>query len=378
MNINLLLKLVKQNSYSFNKEGVDAVGEIMKEELSFMKIEEVPHPTMGKLITFRSHVERPNHPKILLSGHSDTVFPPDVKMNIYKDGNKLYGPGTQDMKGGLFVIINVLKTLEKTNELFNIDFILDPDEENQSRAHRDTVSQLYKKYDIALVFEASTSNINGEKYSPERRSIVISRKSHQFGFATITSPGGHSGVITEKKLRANSILEAAHKITALEGLADYEKGSILNTGLIKGGIEGNVLAPECTFKFEYRCENEEEEKRLEEGVSKIMKKTFVPGTKTEITYGLRFPPMSHSEEKKVYVDELIKIGQDMGIDIHTERRGGGSDANVISGSNVIALDGFGPQGDGEHSKHEFLYLDSIEPSIKLTLEFLRQLQQKTN
>ena len=56
--------------------------------------------------------------------------------------------------------------------------------------------------------------------------------------------------------------------------------------------------------------------------------------------------------------------------IKSEKRGGVSDANILSSQGVITLDGFGPFGDGDHTDKERALKSSFTERIQLTKEVL--------
>ncbi len=371
--LELLIKLVEQNSYTYNKAGVDAVGNLIKAELSFMNIQEFQHEKVGDMILFSSPKTDTTKPKILLCGHSDTVHKEEDSFPVERKGNKLFGPGTQDMKSGLVTIIQILQNLYKIQKLENVDFLLVPDEEAQSIHFRKKMDQLYKKYDIGLVFEASTSNIDGEKYSPKSRSVVTGRKGAGVVNVKITGPGGHSGVLDKREDRMNAIEEAAHIILKVEEIADYKKRTTLNIGIIKGGSYSNVISTDCEIILDYRTVTKKEEKRVLSELKKLEQQTQFKKTKIEVTKISSKPPMEETTKSIELLEKLKAIAKQQGIKIKKELRGGASDGNEMSVTGMVVLDALGPQGDGEHSRDEFVYIDSIAPSIELNLNFLKTL-----
>ena len=60
--------------------------------------------------------------------------------------------------------------------------------------------------------------------------------------------------------------------------------------------------------------------------------------------------------------------------VKTEKRGGGSDANIIASTGCITLDGFGPFGDGDHTINERAlkssYFERIDEVSKILKGFL--------
>src|SRR5262245_25955050 len=112
-------RMVGINSFTANKEGVNELARFTAEcfaPLGFTA-EYVPsiNPSRGDhLVLTRSGTSPRN---IALVSHLDTVFPPEEEIrNAFHwkiDGDRIYGPGTNDIKGGTIVMWLVLSALEK-------------------------------------------------------------------------------------------------------------------------------------------------------------------------------------------------------------------------------------------------------------------------
>ena len=110
MNIKTLLKLlVETESPSHDKAAVDRVGVIVAEEARKLggQIETIPNKETGNHILARFLPARPStfdlQPSILILCHMDTVFPLGTiqKTPYREEGDKIFGPGTLDMKAGI-------------------------------------------------------------------------------------------------------------------------------------------------------------------------------------------------------------------------------------------------------------------------------------
>ena len=62
----------------------------------------------------------------------------------------------------------------------------------------------------------------------------------------------HAGTSYKKGINAN--LEAAIKLQKYHELIDFDKGTIINVGVIEGGIGINTVSPKCELKMEFRFE----------------------------------------------------------------------------------------------------------------------------
>lgn len=349
-----LQSIIEINSWTKNKEGVDRNAEIFAywmEELDF-KLTRYERDEIGNHI----HLTSPHKEgkKLLLLGHLDTVFPPDTFENFTEDEEWIYGPGVCDMKGGNYVALQALRNAyEKYGEIHNIDFLLVSDEETGSDDSKHLSAKLAKEYDYCMVFEAA--GVHDE--------VVIGRKGVGTFFIDIEGIAAHAGNHYSKGADAN--LEAALKLQALVELTDLEKETTVNVGKLSGGIGANTISPKAHLTFELRYTNTEERDRVLKAIDEIVKKEYVRGTTSTLSGGIQRDVMQPSSEQAAFVK---KINELCNITLPTEKRGGVSDANIISSQGIATLDGWGPYGDGDHTIHERASKKSFEERIDLVTE----------
>jgi len=351
-----LEKIININSYSKNKAGVDKVSELMTTWLNQLGYENVVYKRelIGDHNLYSS--KKTQGVKILLIGHNDTVFPENTFENFSEDEEWIYGPGVCDMKGGNIVALQSLRNLKNIyGEILNIDVLLVSDEEIGSEDSSCVLKEISSNYDICIDFEAA-----GEKDE-----IVVGRKGVGTFTLIIHGKAAHAGNKYQEGINAN--LEGAYKLQELVKLTNLEKGSTVNPGKIVGGIGANTISPKCEITVEIRYTNHEEKQRLLEGLNKIVNTSYVKGTTCELNGKIQRDVMEENKEQL----ELIELFENItNSKILTEKRGGVSDANIISNCGVITLDGFGPYGDGDHTIHERALKSSFEQRIEMTTKIL--------
>lgn len=368
-----LKTLVEINSFTQNKRGVDLVGQEIRRMLDGLNLkwQLFSHSQLGNLLIASAEKSDKKGPKILLSGHLDTVHPPQSGFSSYRrEGELALGPGVTDMKGGLLIIIWLLRNLQQQGRLRNLTVTFVPDEEKGSLAHKEVLAQIYRQQDYALVFESTHDRLS----SPRRRHLVVERKGVGIFELRVKGRAGHSGMITRKRERKSAVLELAHKIVSLEKLADYRRGTTLNSGKVKGGVAANVIAPWAKLEFDIRFRSSLEMKRVTREVSRLARRSFIPGTKTKLIKKALISPMEMNHLSRKMVSLAEKVARKQGLILVKERRGGGSDGNQIAQFGVGVLDGFGPIGSGGHTQEEKILFPSIALSVKFALELIKALQ----
>lgn len=170
-----LEKLVNINSGTMNLAGVLAVKDIVMpqiEELGF-KVRWEPMNAVGRAGDLVAEHPCPAGTgkcgkRILLIGHLDTVFEPSSSFQRYAivpgtDGKVASGPGVNDMKGGLVVMLTALRAMKDAGTLDKAEMriVLSGDEERHgdplSISRRDMI-EAAKKSDLALEFESGAAS----------------------------------------------------------------------------------------------------------------------------------------------------------------------------------------------------------------------------
>lgn len=355
-----LKKLIKINSYSHNKKGVDKVGDLMAKWLKELGFEKKVYKreSIGNHLLFTS--KKRDGKKILLLGHNDTVFPENYFEEYKEDKEWVYGPGVCDMKGGNIVALQSLRNLFKKNKkIYNIDFLLVSDEEIGSGDSKEISLAIAKNYDYCFVFEAAGKNLE----------LVTARKGLGRYLIKIEGKASHSGTSYMHGINAN--LEGAIKLQKFHELINLEKGTIVNVGRIEGGIGINTVSPHCDLMMEFRFDKKDEELRVTNEIENIINTSYVEGTKS-YSHGIIQRGVMEENENQL---ELIRFIEQITNDkITVEYRGGISDANIIASCGVTTIDGFGPFGDQDHTIYERALKSSFKQRINMMSKILIHFQ----
>ncbi len=358
----LLKEMVKINSYTYNKRGVDEVGKLIgnfMEKLGFSK-QVYSNNELGDNLLF-SRVSSDSKP-IMLCGHMDTVFPPELGFNSFKADNRfIYGPGVIDMKGGLAVGMFALLLLQELDMLDNlsITYLFNSDEEIGSPSSRNLIKETAKKSACAIVLECG--GLNGE--------IVTGRKGKFTATIEATGKAGHAAFIKNK---SSAILELAHKTIELESLNDFDNGVTVNVGIFEGGMGPNSVAEKATIKVDARFKTNTQHEDLKKAFERITTKEHEKGVKSICEFHAERPPMEQTEANRRLFQIIEEQAKLLNLNVIEEFRFGVSDANIIAQTRIPVVDGMGPIGDKDHSTDEYMIRESFkERSLLLALTLLK-------
>lgn len=340
------------------KAGVDAVGRYMIERArqKGWKVEICPQPVSGDAICITMNPDCPE-PPVALSGHMDTVHPVGSfgSPTVWRDDEKIYGPGVLDCKSGIVLGFMVMDALERFG--YNkrpVMLLLQSDEEIGSRtSNKETISWICQKAKNAVAF-LNLENSRVGKAGISRRGIAR----YQF---TVTGKETHSG---NCYLGASAITQAAHMIIELEKFKDGQTVTC-NCGVISGGTTPNTVPGECTFIADIRYCTEADLKCAQQKVEEVAKTVYVPGCAAEYTlmsYRVSMPVVQRNLDLLDKVNEILTLEGMQALE--PQKLTSGSDAADVTAAGIPCLDSMGPSGGGVHSKEEYALLSSMAEAAK--------------
>ncbi len=374
----MLETLININSGTHNLEGVRAVGQVLMpqfRELGF-NVQWIPMDQVQ-----RAGVLVAEHPcpepgkcgkRMLLIGHMDTVFEKSSSFQSYSVQDKIgTGPGVNDMKGGLVIMLFALKAMQAADVLkqTEITIVLSGDEEAHgepaSISRRDMIAAAHHS-DVALEFEG-TPRMNGVFYGSISRRSSITWRVHTSG-----ETGHSSGIFSDNK-GYGAIYELAR---ILDGFRTQlpEKYLTYNVGMVVGGStlnvddsgnngtatgKDNVIAPTAYASGDIRTISNEQAERVEKKMRTIVAQ-HLPKTSAGIAFGEGYPAMAPTAQSRALLGILNQANASLGFaampELDPMKRGAGDIAFVAD--ILPGLAGVGATGDGAHAPGETIDLST--------------------
>jgi len=362
----LLEDLVNTDSGSYDKAGVDAVGERIREFLDSQGIvhDSVANDRFGDVV--RASVGQGANTSILLMGHRDTVFAKgEVSRRKFRiDNGRAYGPGVADMKAGLVMNAFVLAAFQKFGGApAPLVCLFTSDEEIGSPSSRPVIEAEARR--ARAVFNSEPGRPTG--------AVVTGRKGGVFMRCEITGKAAHSGGNFEQGISA--IEELARKIVALHALTDIPRGITLNVGLVSGGQTVNTVAPSATCEIDLRYITPPDRAAAMDKIEKIVATANVPGTSATLEIKGDFLPLVQSPDSKRLFQHYVVCAKDVGLEVKGEFTGGCADSGFAAGVGATTLCGTGPIGGKAHTPEEYLEVDSMVPRAQALALAVMRLEQ---
>ena len=352
--------LVNIDSQSKDPEGVEKVADFFVgafENLGWRVEKKRLDPAVGPSLKITNG--EPPYDAFLL-GHLDTVFPKGTAAErpFSRKGERAYGPGVNDMKSGLLMGLYAARALSDTHAPGSWCFLYNSEEEISSRRARPWIEETARQSRTAIILEPARPNGN---YVNQRNGL---------GRIEVVFHGraAHAGVEPEKGISA--VNEMAHWIVALHGVTDFEKGTTLNVGLVSGGTGANVVPEKASMTVDVRIREPEERERIASKIEELKTNPATPGITVEANFFLTRPPMNPTPQTMKLCRLAEEAGREVGVDVHWQPTGGGSDGNFTAALGVPTVDGFGALGGGSHSVDEYIEIPSLPARFALLLKLL--------
>ncbi|SUC16026.1 amidohydrolase/metallopeptidase [Proteus vulgaris] len=365
--VEFLKELVNTESGSYDKEGVDAVANLLIQrykQLGFL-VEVFENEKLGN--NYRLVHKEAKNPQIFIAAHLDTVFPKGTvaERPFSIDGTRAYGPGVIDMKASHVLTYYAINALIQSgnNAYKNVEIFLNCDEEIGSKTSHGLIEQYANNKSYALVMEPARAN----------GAIVSARRGVGTYELLIEGKASHSGIAPEAGISA--IQELSYKIQALHALSRHDEGLSINVGLISGGTSVNTVAPNARAEIDVRISTDEQGVEIDKLVREVCSKPVLEGVKLTLNGGINRPPMVKTPESATLIDIIKEEARLLSLDIEDISTGGGSDASFTAGVGTPSVDGLGPIGGYQHSDKEYIDLPSLTERTALFANILKRLSQ---
>ena len=348
--------MVNVDCGSYTTDGVNAIVDRCEQRLrdggwDVDRREHDGSPRLGDLLIGR--LAGSGGRRILLVGHTDTVFDPGTahERPFAIEGSVARGPGVSDMKGGLLAGMFAVHALcDAGIEAFeHITYVCNPDEEIGSPFSGPVIRELAAEHDVGFVLEGARAN--GD--------IVSSRKGITDYTLTVHGRAAHAGVEPEKGRSAIAV--AADLVGRLEGLNGRWPGVTLNVGTIRGGTRTNVVPEGCVLELDLRSPATATLEEAEREIERLCAEPSLADVSVDVDRASWHRPMERTEAIGVLAARATGFAAELGFELRDAATGGASDANTIAAAGTPVLDGLGPVGGDDHAPGEWLDVDSIVP-----------------
>jgi glutamate carboxypeptidase len=301
----------------------------------------LPHPDQGT-------------PGILVSGHFDTVHPVGtLAKNPFRiEGDKVYGPGIQDMKSGNYIALEAMRRILRAGIVtpLPVTFLFTPDEEIGSPATRGLIEAeaLANRYFLCPEPALPQNGVTTGRYAIARFEI------------SCEGVPSHAGAHLEAGTSA--VRELARRILEIEEMTTADCTFSVND--VTSGQWVNCVP---SFARAQVLSMAKEQADLDAGVARIV---AMAGLRNGVTFSVRQtvtrPVWENGQPETMALYEVAKgLAAEIGMELPYASSGGGSDANFSGALRVPSLCSLGVTGAGLHTLNEHILASSLVPRTRL-------------
>jgi succinyl-diaminopimelate desuccinylase len=298
-------------------------------------------------------------PTVVLHAHLDVVPGRDEQFEPRVEGDRLYGRGAYDMKGGLAGMMRAVEELQSQRDV-RLVFAVVPDEESEEESERATKVLIERGYsgDFAITGEPTDLHIG-----VQAKGVLAMR-------LEVSGTAAHGAT---PWLGDNAVLKAHDAFRSIETLPFARESSdlfdrpSLNLGRILGGDAHNKVPDSCVIDVEVRYLPGQDPEEILGQVGelrdvKVVRHFYRPPASVD-----RNNPFVRvlTEVVSGFVEkEALSVGRD-----------GASDATCFLTAGVPAIE-FGPSGAGHHGPGEWLDIPSLALYRQALVDFVRLIPKR--
>ena len=280
----------------------------------------------------RPHANR----RILLTGHMDTVFPPDhpFQTPCEIEPGVINGPGVADMKGGIAVMLAALTAFESSDAATSLgyDVVLNSDEETGSTTSAALIAELARGKIAALTYEPAAL--------PDGTLAGARPGSGNFSFV-VTGKSAHAGRNPDDG--RNAVIAAADLALRLAALRTA--GLSVNPAKIDGGGPNNVVPDHAVLRVNLRPATPALEAEAKAAIANtVAEVTELHGVSIHLHGSFGRPPKPMDAPAERLFGLVRDCGADLGQSITWKATGGVCDGNNIASCGIPVVDTMGVHG----------------------------------
>ena len=304
-----------------------------------------------------------NNPVVIVMAHTDVVFPDTEELKMREEDGKLYAPGIGDDTANLVTLLMAAKYLAQHKATPKVGVVIVANSCEEGLGNLKGSKQMLKAFEGRVIemisVDGGMSRVVNEAVGSHRMKV------------TIHAQGGHS---YGRFGNTNAIAQMAQLINALYAKkVPTQAKTTYNVGVIAGGTTVNSICAECSMLYEYRSESRECLAEMEAFFNETIEAHRALGMEIDVEIlGIR--PCTGDVDREKLKDLTVRMQNIMheytGNVIAVSA--GSTDANSALAIGIPSVTIGAMNGQGAHTRGEWVELSSLLPGQKISLAVLMQ------
>lgn len=303
----------------------------------------------------------PGAKTIMLTAHMDCVEPcanihPVLKDGVIRsDGTTILGA---DDKAGVEAILEGLRQMNEQklpHGPLQVVFTISEEGGVHGSQH---IDQSLLHADYGFTFDTGGHPGLMSIAAPGKNQFIIHVKG-KASHAGVAPEKGHNAIIAAAKLLAD----------APQGRLDEE--TTCNAGIIQGGTATNVVAAECTIRYEARSRNKEKLQKLTQAIIDHFEKGAAKtDCEANVELAPDYDPYAHDKDNPA-IQLASRACEKLGFPIKLAESGGGSDANHFNEYGIPTIV-MGVGMENGHTLEEYILEKDLYDSCELVVGLIQE------
>ena len=367
--LSMIEETVNIRSATENHAGVRKVGDVFARALEALGFEtrwvDLP-PQVGRAGHLVAVHRGTRGKRLLLIGHLDTV----LKGEAFRvEGDRAYGTGIADMKGGNVIVVEALRALHATGALKGrqVIVVFTGDEEDTGEPQSESRKALLEaaaESDVALAFEGSSPGVAaiGRRGIGTWRLHVTGEQAHSSGI--FRESGGYGAIFETARILDRFRIDLPEQYltynpSVVVGGTSVAFDPATSSGTALG--KTNVMPREAYVAGDIRFLTAEQFEATRAKMEAIVTDNL-PKTSASIEVEKGFPSMAPTDGNRRVLAVLDAVSRDLGagpIAAQDPGERGAGDISFVCTGRLACLDGLGAMGDRAHAPGEYMEVSSL-------------------
>jgi len=326
------------------------------------------HAVDAEPIVIARHHPVPGAPRVLITGHLDTVHDPDGsfrEVTFHDDGVYATGPGVVDMKGGIVITLAALEVLKECGVECNWTILFNSDEETGSFQSLNTIKRVSAEHDFGIAVEPALAD----------GSLAIERMGSGQFMIEVHGRSSHVGRAFDEGISA--VTKLGEILIEIDSLADTKAGRIANVGPLQGGEVTNAVPDfaACWGNIRYHDAPTGRElvQQLQSMEGEGPRNPGAPGPHVVVHHLLNRPAKPKTPAVEKFALAARDVAEALGQQLPFASTGGVCDGNLMQAAGLPTLDTLGVRGGNLHRPDEFIELPSLVERAQLLAVLLARI-----
>ena len=367
--ISMIEETVNIRSATENHAGVRKAGDVFARALEALGFEtrwvDLP-PQVGRAGHLVAVHRGTRGKRLLLIGHLDTVLQGEA---FRVEGDRAYGTGIADMKGGNVIVVEALRALHATGALKGrqVIVVFTGDEEDTGEPQSESRKALLEaaaESDVALAFEGSSPGVAaiGRRGIGTWRLHVTGEQAHSSGI--FRESGGYGAIFETARILDRFRIDLPEQYltynpSVVVGGTSVAFDPATSSGTALG--KTNVMPREAYVAGDIRFLTAEQFEATRAKMEAIVTDNL-PKTSASIEVEKGFPSMAPTDGNRRVLAVLDAVSRDLGagpIAAQDPGERGAGDISFVCTGRLACLDGLGAMGDRAHAPGEYMEVSSL-------------------